>query len=77
MENQKYYYKIDVISRKHGYSFMISNNTEIENENDVIDIALENNLFECEYDAERAVIDNLVSNMDVEHFTRCGCVYEV
>ena len=65
MEN-KFYYKVDVLG-KNGYSFMLSSNEELT-EDDVFDVALENNLFEDDKDVGIAIIDDLVTEYDIKAF---------
>lgn len=71
--NQKYYYKIDVPGR-HGYSFMVVSNNELD-EIQVLDKALVYGLFNDNVDANYAIIDNLISNYDIENFK--DCTYEI
>lgn len=63
---KKFYYKVDVLG-KNGYSFMLSSNEELT-EDDVFDVALENNLFEDEKDADIAIVDDLVTKYDIKAF---------
>lgn len=62
----KFYYKVDVLGRN-GYSFMLSSNEELT-EDDVFDVALENNLFEDDKDVGIAIVDDLVSDYDIKAF---------
>lgn len=71
----KHYYKVDVAG-KHGYSFMTYSAHELD-ECEVVALCLDANLFECETDAEYAVVDDLVSEYDIEHFTKCECVFNI
>ena len=71
----EFYYLINV-SGKHGYSFMVCSADELYEE-DVIESALENGLFEDDVDAEYAMVDDLVSDRDIDHFRECGCLYEI
>lgn len=71
--NQKYYYKID-IPGKHGYSFMVVANNKL-NEIQILNKALVHGLFNDNIDANYAIIDNLVSNYDIENFK--DCTYEI
>lgn len=72
-KNNKIYYKIDVPG-KHGYSFMVSSNDMLD-EGEVLDKALAKGLFEEEYDADYAVVDDLVSDYEIEVFK--DCTYEI
>ena len=68
-QNGKHYYKIDV-SGRNGYSFMVVSN-DVLDEYDVIDKALVKGLFDDETDADYAVVDDLVSEYDIENFKDC------
>lgn len=72
-QNNKIYYKIDVMG-KHGYSFMVSSNDMLD-EGEVLDKALAKGLFQDEIDADYAVVDDLVSDYDIENFK--DCTYEI
>lgn len=71
--NQKYYYKIDVLG-KHGYSFMVSSN-DVLDEDEVLAKVLAKELFQDENDANYAVVDSLISDYDIENFK--DCTYEI
>lgn len=71
--NQKYYYKIDVLG-KHGYSFMISSN-DVLDEYEVLAKALAKGLFQNEFDANYAIVDDLINDYDIENFK--DCTYEI
>lgn len=68
-QNGKHFYKVDVMGRN-GYSFMVVGNDELD-EGDVIDKALAKGLFDDETDADYAVVDDLVSEYDIENFKNC------
>ena len=72
--NGRHYYKIDVMGRN-GYSFMISTPNELPNENDAVDVACVLEAFYDDDDARYAVVYDLVSVHDIEHFIECGCCY--
>ena len=72
-QDNKIYYKIDVMG-KHGYSFMVSSN-DVLDENEVLDLALAKGLFQDEIDAEYAIVDDLVSEHEIEVFK--SCTYEI
>lgn len=72
-QNNKIYYKIDVMG-KHGYSFMVSSN-DVLDEGEVLDLALAKGLFQDEIDADYAVVDDLVSDHEIEVFK--DCTYEI
>ena len=62
-----YYYKIDVVSRSHGYSFMVRSEDELS-EDEVLDKALSANCFEDEDDLDSAVVDTLIDESDIKAF---------
>ena len=72
--NGRHYYKIDVMGRN-GYSFMVSTPDELPYEDDAVDVAWELGAFESKDDARYAVVDDLVSELDIEHFIEWGCCY--
>lgn len=72
---KKFYYKIDVAGR-HGYSFMVFSTDELD-EGEVLDKALAKGLFEDDDDADYAIVDDLVSEYDITHFTNCGCCHQI
>lgn len=69
MENMGFYYKIDVMGRN-GYSFMVKSNEEL-NENEIISRCLDNDYFNDNLDADYAVIDDLISQYDIDNFSSC------
>ena len=69
------FYKIDIMGSE-GYSFMIETDVELRFENDIIDLALDNNLFLDEEDANYAVVDDLVNEYDINHFKKNGCCHK-
>lgn len=54
---------------------MISTPNELPYEDDAVDVAWELDAFECDDDARYAIVDDLVSVHDIEHFIECGCCY--
>lgn len=69
MENKDFYYKIDVMGRN-GYSFMVKSNEEL-NENEVISRCLDNDYFDDSRDADYAMVDDLISQYDIDNFSSC------
>lgn len=65
----KHYYKVDVLGRN-GYSFMVVSNDELD-EYDVLNKSYLKGLFDDENDANYAVVDDLVSEYDIENFKDC------
>ena len=72
---EKNYYKIDVMGR-YGYSFMVSSNDMLD-ESEVLDKALAKGLFQDELDADYAVVDDLVTQYDIDNFKKSGCICEL
>ena len=72
-QNNKIYYKIDVPG-KHGYSFMVTSN-DVLDEGEVLDKALAKGLFQDEIDVDYAVVDDLVTDSEIEVFK--SCTYEI
>ena len=72
-QNNKIYYKIDVMG-KHGYSFMVTSN-DVLDEGEVLDKALAKGLFQDEIDADYAIVDDLVSKHEIEVFK--SCTYDI
>lgn len=69
MENMEFYYKIDVMGQN-GYSFMVKSNEEL-NEYEIINRCLANDYFDDRHDANYAVIDDLISQYDIDSFSSC------
>ena len=67
--NGKHYYKIDIMGRN-GYSFMVVSNDELD-ELDVLHKAYLNDCFDDATDMNYAVVDDLVSEYDIENFKSC------
>ena len=67
--NGKHYYKIDIMGRN-GYSFMVVSNEELD-ELDVLNKAYRIGCFNDVTDLKYAVVDDLVSEYDIENFKSC------
>ena len=67
--NGKHYYKIDIPGH-YGYSFMVVSNDEL-NELDVLYEAFINGCFNDATDLDYAIVDDLVSENDIEFFKNC------
>jgi hypothetical protein len=70
------YYKIDVMG-KNGYSFMVETDEELRYDEDAIDLAVEHHLFQDSEDADYAVVDDLVTERDIEKFKSSGCCHKI
>lgn len=62
-----YYYKIDVVSRSHGYSFMVRSTDELS-EDEALERALSAKCFEDEDDLDCAIVDTLIDESDIKAF---------
>lgn len=71
----KHYYMVN-ISGHYGYSFMIESTEELT-ELEVIDIASERDLFNDITDRHYAIVDDLVTDTDIEHFKKNNCCHNV
>lgn len=67
-KNGFFYYKIDVISRSHGYSFMVRSAEEISDEDEIIERANNAGCFEDEEDLDKALVDSLIDDSDIKAF---------
>ena len=65
--NGKFYYKIDVHSSSHGYSFMVRSDDELSDD-EAISRALAADCFDDEDDADAATVDMLIDEKDVAFF---------
>ena len=74
MEN-KFYYKIDVPGT-YGYSFMVVCDCELD-EGAVLDKAYSMGYFTDDEDVYYAIVDDLVTPYDIEHFEKNDCVYKI
>ena len=71
----KHYYMVNIPGH-YGYSFMVESSEELT-ELEVIDIASERNLFNDMDDRHYAIVDDLVTDTDIEHFKKINCCYNV
>jgi hypothetical protein len=62
-----YYYKIDVLSRSHGYSFMVRSTDELD-EAEAIERARAADCFEDDDDIDNAFVDILIDESDINAF---------
>lgn len=69
------YYKIDVPGRN-GYSFMVCS-TDYLDEYEVLDKCIEKGYFEEDSDARYAILDDLVTPMDIENFEKSDCIFNL
>lgn len=71
---KKNYFKLDIIG-SNGYSFMVC--TTETNEDAVLDLAVENNLFADADDRDRCIVDILVDYNDIQRFIEWCSLYEL
>lgn len=69
----KKYFLINVLG-KHGYSFMV--HAAVKDEDEAIELAAENGLFEAEGDADYATAEE-ASDYDVKHFEKANMINEL
>ena len=62
-----YYYKIDVLSRSHGYSFMVRSQ-DVLTDDEALEKALSADCFEYADDIDCAVVDGLIDERDIKAF---------
>lgn len=69
---QKNYYKINVLGGN-GYSFMVC--TSVPDKDAIIGMAAA--YFNDAEEMDRASIDPIINEDDIEHFRSCGCLYDI
>ena len=71
--NEYHYYKVDVLLPRNGYSFMLATTDELD-EYELRQLALDNGLYEEDSDSYHSFVDDLVSQRDITHFKKIGCI---
>lgn len=71
----KHYYMVNIPGH-YGYSFMVESTEELT-ELEVIDIASERDLFNDITDRHYAIVDDLVTDTDIDHFKKNNCCHNV
>lgn len=71
----KHYYKVDV-SGVYGYSFMIESDEPVS-EYQILELCIEQDLFDYESDANYATVDMDPTEYDVKHFKADNCIYKI
>ena len=71
---KKNYFTVNVIDNKYGYSFMV--NTDLNDEDEVLDACVEAGYFDGPDDACHCVVDP-ASQYDINAFTNCGSILEL
>ena len=73
---KKYYYLVNVMDYKNGYSFMVYSTNELSY-GEVIYYSHQMGYFAEDKDAEIAFVDECVTEYEIEHFEKIGCCYEL
>ena len=71
----KHYYKVDV-SGIYGYSFMIESDEPVS-ESQILELCIEQDLFDYESDVNYATVDMDPTEYDVKHFKADNCIYKI
>ena len=71
---KKNYFTVNVIDNKYGYSFMV--NTDLNDEDEVLDACVEAGYFDGPDDACHCVVDS-ASQYDIDAFANCGYILEL
>ena len=71
---KKNYFTVNVIDNKYGYSFMV--NTDLDDEDEVLDACEEAGLFEDPEDADHCVVDT-ASQYDIDAFAKSDAIREL
>ena len=71
---KKNYFTVNIIDKKHGYSFMV--NTDLDDEDEVLDACVEAGYFEEPEDANHCVVDS-ASQHDNDAFTNFNAIREL
>lgn len=71
----KHYYMVNIPGH-YGYSFMVESTDELD-EVEVIDKCANKNLFNDDDDRHYALVDDLVTDTDIDHFKKNNCCHNV
>ena len=71
---KKNYFTVNVIDNKYGYSFMV--NTDLNDEDEVLDACVEAGYLAGPDDACHCVVDS-ASQYDINAFANCGSILEL
>ena len=71
---KKNYFTVNIIDKKHGCSFMV--NTDLDDEDKVLDACLEARYFDDPKDADHCVVDS-ASQYDIDAFTNFNAIREL
>ena len=73
--SNKHYYKVDV-SGRYGYSFMVESDEPVS-ESQILELSIEQDLFDEESDVNYATVDMNPTEYDVKHFKADNCLYKI
>lgn len=76
MEKNYNYYKVDVLIVDYGYSFMVASHDELD-ERDILDISIQKGYFVEPLDARSAIVDDLCTQRDIQHFIDNNLVHYI
>lgn len=71
----KHYYMVNIPGH-YGYSFMVESTDELD-EVEVIDKCADKNLFNDDSDKNYALVDDMVTDTDIDHFKKNNCCHNV
>ena len=71
---KKNYFTVNVIDDDYGYSFMV--NTDLDDEDEVLDTCVEAGYFEDPDDANHCVVDSAEQD-DIDAFVDSDAIYEL
>ena len=71
---KKNYFTVNIIDDDYGYSFMV--NTDLDDEDEVLDACVEAGYFDDPKDAEHCVVDS-ASQHDIDAFTNFNAIREL
>ena len=71
---KKNYFIVNIIDDDYGYSFMV--NTDLDDEDEVLDACVETGYFDDPKDAEHCVVDS-ASQHDIDAFTNFNAIREL
>ena len=71
------YHMVNVNTYNGGYSFMVSTTDSSISTDKIIERCVEKDLFTYSEDASSADTTDLVSEYDINHFEKIGCMYNI
>lgn len=71
------YHMVNVNTHNGGYSFMVSTTDSNISNDEIIERCVVKDLFTYSEDADYADTTDLVSEYDINHFEKIGCMYNI